>query len=403
MLLLTFLPLRMYAATELTVDYSLDVEINSEEDDEAISEFSAGLVGDHVGRDYEVNYDLTADYVYEHEENDDNTLLEGEADSQYNFTPYLLGLFNINLVELSTADDDEFDRLETETLVDATTGIRYVLSNFVRGTLSFSRLRTVFYFEDSPLDATEDSFVTRYSRPINQSSDIVLSHTIARQRYDEDVQSINDVDSERIRLEYVKRLSSYDYNIFLEKNYIEFINQPSSDEEELNAYGLGINYTINSFSSILFTYGKEVEQVFQLNADLLDPQNPLLNAGLVENTSASILYTLNKNNDSLSVRVYESDIDNISQPDANSGELSGVLVSYERVLTRMWTFDIRYNQFENEINNNEFDRTTATISYLISQSARYSNTVRFAVQRGSDNDGDIENELLIYQFTASLY
>ena len=402
-LLSAFLPLSLYAATELTIDYNLDVEINSEEDDEVVSEFSSVLIGNHIGRVFEVNYDLTADYVYEHEESEDNILTEGEFDSQYNVTPYLVGLFDLNLVELSTAGDDGFDRLETATLVEATTGLSYVLNNFVRGSLSFSRLRTVFHFEDSPLDAVEDSFVTRYRRPINQSIDIVLSHTIARQRYDEDAQSINDVDSEQIRIEFIKRLSSFDYNIYLEKNYSELINQPSSDEEELNAYGLAINYSINSSSSLIFNYAKEVEQVFQLNANLLDPQNPLSNTGLVENTSASILYTLIKDNNNFSARIYDIDINNISQPNINSGGLSGVFLSYERLITQKWTFDIRYNQFENETNNNEFDRTTVTISYLISQSARYSNTVRFATQRGTDNDGDTENEALIYQFTANLY
>jgi len=395
-------PLKLFGSTEFSLDYNFDAELHKEDDDEVISEFSAGLKGDHTGRAFNAAYDLDIDLVYEHQEKESNVLLDGDADSSYKLTPYLSWLFEIELAEISTAGNNEFDRLETQTFVGAGTGFRYELDNLVRGQLSFTAFRNEFYFEETPLDAREDSFETRYTRPVSRSSELTFSLRLMEQRYKEKSQVINDADVLRGRVGYSKSTSFYNYNLYVERNKIEFINQASNDDEYLDGYGFNFTYLINSRSSLLFIYSNAIEQAFQLNTNLVDSQNPVLEAGLVENSSTAVQYDLDNSRDTLSVRIYRNDIKGLSDVSTNDGITEGIIVDYTRVLSQDWSMDARHNEFKNEISDNEFSLSTVSAIYQINESAVFSSNVRLSIEDGSDNGRNIDDVVLIYSLTANI-
>lgn len=395
--------LKLNASTEVTLDYSFDAEIHKERDNEIFSEFSSNILGGQATSQFKLDYDIGVDYVYEHEQRIDNVLLRGDISSSYKLTPYLSWFLDIGLVELATAGNNEFDRIDTQSLIDASTGFRYSIDNLVMGQLSFTAQRNQFYYEETPLDAVEDSLEIRYVRPITRSSDLTISYSLLEQRYDEESQAISNVDNTRVRLGYRKSTPIYEFNLYLENNRIKFINQSPSNEQDVGGYGLNYTYLINSGSSLLFTYANLIQQVFQVNTDLIDTQNPLLSSGLVENNSVSLQYNLDKNDNTLSVRIYKNDLKDISQVSSSSGKQEGLIFDYTRTFNRKWSSGFRHNQLENQISDNDFQLTTVTASYQIHKSALFSSVVRFSAQEGKDNNQDIDDLILSFEITASIY
>lgn len=393
----------LYAAPNVSLGYSINAETHdaADEVDEILYGLSLGLSDNYSSSQFLASYDISSDFLYEQKREDDNIQLNGTISSEYKFTRSFSWLFDSNLSEINTLNNNQFNQLDTQTLVIATTGFRYLLDGQFKGDLSFEALTNIYSYEESPLDARENLFRVSYIRPLSPNSDLTTSYSVLEQTYDDASEVINDAENETLRIEYQTRLSRYTYDLFWENNKIEYVNQPLSDD--IDGYGIGARYDINSRSSISVDYENIVQQAFNINTVLIDPQNPIITSGLVENKRYSIQYSHIRSIRSLSLAVYQNDIRNIASTLNSSERQKGVQFTYRQAITEKLSVDLAHTQLESEINTNDFELTSTSLNYLVSRS-RYTNSVlSLIVEEGENNNIDDDDVIIQFSLTGIIF
>lgn len=393
----------LYAAPNVSLGYSINAQAHDAEDevDEVLYGLNLGLSDSYSSSQFLASYDVSSEFFYEQKREDDNIQLNGTISSEYKFTRSFSWLFDSNLSEINTLNNNEFNQLDTQTLAITTTGLRYILDGQFKGELSFEALTNIYSYEESPLDARENLFRVSYRRPLSPISDLTTSYSVLEQMYDDASEVINDAENETLRIEYQTRLSRYTYDLFWENNKIEYVNQPLNDDIE--GYGIGARYDINSRSSISANYENDVQQAFSINTALIDPQNPIITSGLVENKRYSIQYSHFRNIRSLSLTVYQNDIRNIASTLNSSERQKGVQLTYRQTITEKLSVDLAHTQLESEINTNDFDLTSASLNYLVNRS-RYTNGVlSIIIEEGENNNIDDDDVIIQFNLTGVLF
>lgn len=397
-----FFALTIEAGTLLNLDYSLEFEQhNNNEDDSLWSDLSFKLKDDYNSNSFNAVMDLTADLVYEHKRNVNNDLWRGVLLSNYKFNNAFSWLLNVELTELNTGSLGEFDDLNSQTVTNLSTGLEFKIINGIRGEFTSTLLATAYSYEDSPLDANESSFGVSYVYPFNISSNLTATILFVEQKYVDPDESINDVDNKQFRLEYDKQFSRVTFGLFVEKNEIEYLNQQLNNS--LDAYGFSINYPINSRSILSFEVGNEIQQTYSINANLIDPQNPILTSGLVENERYSIQYHYTTNFNDLVLQAYQNDIQNISLIGSNLGLQEGFLLNYSHNINDKLFMEISYDQIKNEISDSESKLSTALLNYQINQSRQISTAISVIVEDGETDGVNANDAIVKFIFKANIF
>ncbi len=399
LLVLIFLPFSLYADPTLSLGYTLQVESHKNEDDQVYSDFEVQLVDDYASNRLSANYDLTYDYIYEHLGNDNNTQWDGFLTSSYNFTRSLSLNLDLGFTEISSPDSTEITELNSQTFSTLSSGLEYVLEASIRGSFNISIFTHIYKYDESILDGRENIFEMSYVYPLNPTTDITARYSLIDQKYDEDQQSLDDAIIDRLGIEYQKRYSQLIIDVFIEQNRIDYSRQIFADDIE--GYGIDISYDLNSYTRLVLSTSNRVEQAFSTNGNNLDPQNPILESGLVENDTTSLQYEYQTDYNRLLLRIYQTEIRNVTQHE--SEKLEGAYFNFSREVNEKVTVALSHDKSENQQSGNQFELTAASINYLISETRKTSSAISLRLEEGEENDISRDDSIIQYVFTGQIY
>jgi len=381
----------LQAAVDLDLDYALRMEQHTEQDDRLLSDFAVTLDDQYVSSRFNIETDLTTNFVYEHRDDEDNILLDGDILSSYLFNNSFSWVLETQFLEINEVAGEDIDELNSQTVSVISTGLVFDYTRGLRGGVITRLLTKKVDYEESPLDADEQALEIAYFYPLNSSSSITASYIIERQEYDDSNESINDVDTDLIRIDYQKQFSFVTTAIYLELNDIEYLNQDT--DEEVEAYGVNFNYQINSRSAVTLEYAHDLLQTFALNTTLVDPQNPVLTSGLVENDRYTIQYSFLTNQDDFRIELYQNDLDDVSDTGTSSGKQEGLIIEYTRYLTEKLDVGFSYEELQNEVDDTDTSFSTLSVNYQITESASYATSTSLNVEdwdEDSAQEDDVE-------------
>ena len=390
----------LQAAVNLDLDYAIRAEQHTERDDRLLSDFIVTLDDQYVSSQFNIEADLTSNFVYEHRDEEDSVLIDGEILSSYLFNESFSWILDSQFLEINEVAGEDIDELNSQTISVVSTGLIFDYTRGLRGGVITRLLAKRVNYEESPLDADEKALEIAYFYPLNSSSSITTSYIIERQEYDDEVESINDVDTDIIRIDYNKRFSFVTTGIYLELNDIEYLNQDV--DEEVEAYGISFNYQINSRSSVLLEYAHDLLQTFSLNTTLVDPQNPVLTSGLVENDRYTLQYSFLTNQIDFRMELYQNDLDDVSDTGSSSGKQEGIIVEHTQYLTEKLDFGISYEALKNEVNDTDTSLTALSLRYQISESTNYSTFTSLNVEDRDDDSEQEDDVELLFEFRVSI-
>jgi len=390
----------LQAAIEMDLDYALRMEQHTERDDRLLSDFIVTLDDQYVSSQFNVEADLTTNFVYEHRDEEDSTLLEGEVASEYLFNESFSWILESQFTEINEVSGQDLDELNSQTVSVVSTGLVFDYTRGLRGGIITRLLTKKVMYEESPLDADEQTFEISYFYPFNSSSSLTTSYIIERQEYDDTDESINDVETDLIRIDYRKQFSFVITELYFELNDIEYLNQDT--DEEVEAYGISFSYQINSRSLVAIEYSHDLLQTFSLNTTLVDPQNPVLTSGLVENDRYAVHYNFLTNRVDFRFELYRNELDDVSDSGTSTGNQEGLIIEYTQYLTEKLDFGFSYEELENEIDGADTNFATVSLRYQISESANYSTFTSLNVEdwdEDSDQEDDVE---LLFEVRVSI-
>lgn len=397
--LFLFISSSLNASPNLLLNYSLQAEAHDSEDDLIYSNLEINLSDDYNSSRLSANYDLTTDLFYEHLDNDDNIQWEGSLNTSYNFLKPLSLYVDLYLTEIGISGSNEIDQLNSQTFTTLITGIEYVLDTPIMGEFTVNLFSQVYVYEESPLDGKEDTIEFLYRYPLSSTSDLSTSYSRIDQQYDSEAESLNEAIIDRFRIEYEKRFSQLTLNILIDQNSIDYSNVQF--EEDTDGYGLEISYRLNTRSTLLLSISSQVQQTFNINENLLLPQIPILEPGLVENDTITLQYDYQTAFNSLLLRYYQTDIRNLTELD--SEQLEGGLVEFSQVINEKLSANLGYEQLKNYQNNNQLDLITANLSYRIAESRRTFSSISFQVEEGEENNISRDDSIIEFIFTGRIY
>lgn len=387
-------------AEPLDLTYQLNIEEHSDQEDRIISDFGLHYVDEYQSRRLNFQADVSANNIFEHESNDSATLWEGSFKADLVLIDSLFFVLDSEITEINQTATEDLDVLNTQTVFITKTGFQVTKGNLIRGDLSVGLFRKFYEYEKSPLDAYEDLLEIGYAYPLDSNSSMSAKYSLENQRYDVDYQSYNNADNKRLRLSYTKQFSRMLLDIYIENNSIEYRNLEESYSAD--AYGFRINYQVNSISNLTLYIGKDVQQSYSLNTNLIDPQNPVLASGLVVNTNQSLTYQRNTSGYSLIVQINRNDITDVS----NSGDLDGVQnglqVDFVQHLNK--NFDLGINKYKSRDENTggETDISRLSLAYTISRTNSLHSLVRLIFEEGEENEINQDDNALMFTTTAYL-
>ncbi len=399
------------------LSYRLEIEEHSEEPDREISSLRLDLNSDYYSKNLVLLLDLRTSALVEHGSDQDNTTLEGNLNSAYSFNRQFSWIFDAQFSENDLESDGELSplmsetgsqltaqtgsRLTTETVTRLTTGPVYRYDRGLRGAFEVQLLTNQYDYEDSSLDATEDSFSLAYVYPLRESIDLISSLNIDDQRYRRSSPSINDARTESFRIDLIKQVSHSTISFFVEQIDIEFLNQ--ENETEAEAYGMTIDHVLNSRSSLALEVSRNIQQVFSLSASPVNPVTPVSTSGLVENELVWLQYNYARSNLALSSRVYRSDISNISNFGVSDGRQEGVEVSYNQLLREDLQFGIAAERYKDEISDTDTKIYSLGFGYILYEASRLISTINIVAERRDENDIETDEALIEWIFEVKLF
>ncbi len=391
---LFFFATSVAASFRADTGYTLIVESHSEEPDREISGLNLDIKSDYYSENFTMLLDIENDAWVEHGGGDDNVSHVGFLQSRYQFIPSTSWVFNMQALEINSESDQnlDLDILATETVVSVTTGAAYRYSTGMRGAIVAELLTSNYYYDDSPLDAIQDTFSIAYEYPIRELLSLNTSLRIERQRYRESVESVNDAQTNSIRIELVKQVGGSEYQVFLEPADVEFLNQ--DQEEQIESYGVLATYEINSRSNLIFEYSNTLEQVFSYNQTLVSPVIPVLTSGLLEIESVSLQYRYQVDRQRMSIELFENDIRNVSDFGVTSGKQKGVEVSYSRHLNDKTRLDVTLEAFNEEIVDSDSKTFVLGVNYQLYETRRINSVVNFIIEEREENNENDDDILL---------
>ncbi len=385
----------------IDLDYSLALESHTQEKDRILSIFSIGLNNQHRSQKLSTDINLINDQVYDHKSNEDSSLWNGYFDANYNFTNSISWLMNFNASEINLDTSNEQDEFNSQTISTTETGLQYYLGPVIRGDFTVKMLTKIYSYEETPLDALENSFQVSYEYPLDQNSSLSSRYTITDLEYDSSVESINDTDMNIMRITYSKQFSRVLFDLYLENNKIDFVNQDSTSDTE--AYGVNVSYQINSRSNLYAALGSNVEHSTSLNTNIIDPQNPLLISGLVTNKQYTLQYDLNEQFYSILIRLYQYDINSISDSQELQGIQEGILVDVNRQINDRSNFNLIMNKTEDEISLNNIESIRGSFNYRLSENSRYRSRMSLSAEDRVENNIREDDVELLFEMTFRVF
>ena len=385
----------LQAAVELDLEYALTMEQHTEQEDRLLSDLMVVLDDQYVSSQFKIEADLTSNFVYEHRGEEDNVLLDGEILSSYLFNKSFSWVLESQFLEINEVAGEDIDELNSQTVSVISTGLVFDYTRGLRGGVITRLLAKKVNYEESPLDADERSLEIAYFYPLNSSSSITTSYIIERQEYDDKNESINDVDTDLIRIDYSKRFSFVTTELYLEYNDIEYLNQDT--DEEVDAYGINFSYQINSRSSVALEYAHDLLQTFSLNSTLVDPQNPVLTSGLVENDRYTVRYSFLTNRSDFRLELYQNDLEDVSDIGTSTGKQEGVIIEHTQYLTEKLDVGFSYEELQNEIDDTDTSFSTLSLNYQITESASYSTSTSLNVEDWDEDSGQEDDVELVLE------
>lgn len=392
--------LPLSASPRVALDYRFQAEAHDNQEDRVYSIIEFGLADNYASSRLIMDYDITSGLIYEHQEGVDNIQWNGTLASNYKFTPSLSWVLDIDVTEINLEDNTEIDLINSQTFTTTSTGLEYSVDRSIRGSLVIGVFTRLYTYEDSPLDGDENTFELIYTYPFNSTSSLITSASRIDQQYDEPSESINDAINDRLRIGYQKRFSRLSFDIFIDQNSIDYSNRHY--QEDIEGYGLGIDYQVNSRSSLSLDLGKQIEQVFSVNENLIDPQNSLLTSGLVENQSASVQYDYRSNFNTFSMLVYQNDIKYVDET-ADDDLLKGSLINYLHNFNTKVSLGINYEQYENGNGSNDYELSTYSLIYQINKTHRTTSSISLIVEEGTENEINNDDNIIQFNFTGKIY
>ncbi|MCP3689862.1 MAG: hypothetical protein GY784_15765 [Gammaproteobacteria bacterium] len=399
--LIYLVPLHLEARQQLKLDYMFSSELHENDSDEVLSSIIASLDSDYSSSRFSINADIESEFVYEHKKDEGGILWSGGLNSGYQIVNPLTWLLDVNLTEVNSPGTNTYDKLNSQTFTAATTGFEYVLiDSQVNGRLSLSLLANRFLYEESPLDAVENSLSLDYVYPIDSSSYLITSLSITSQEYDNETESVNDLDLEQWRIQYVKKLHRYTFSSFYEQYWVDYSNIVLSGDTD--GYGMNVSYQFDVNSSLLLNASRKVEQSYRGNTDPIDPQNPILRPGLNESEGYSVRYNYLTDINIFSFDLYRDDIREVAQ-DETGNIRDGLRVNYSRVVNDRLNVGLNHHQFTNEEYASDYYLSSLIIDYQVSKSRRITSAVSLAFEEGEDDKVNIDDTVLRLEVTANIY
>ncbi len=401
LVLFYLVPLNLEARLLLDLDYRFSVELHENDSDEVMSSIVAGLDEDYSSRRFSIKSDIESEFVYEHKKEEGGILWSGGLNSNYQIANPLIWLLDVNMTEISAPGTNTFDKLNSQTFATATTGFEYLFINSqFSGSLSLSLLANRFVYEESPLDATENYLSLDYTYPIDTSSNLITSFSITTQQYDNETESLNDLDLEQWRIQYTKSLRRFTFGSFYEQYWVDYSNIVQSGDTD--GYGMNISYQFDITSSLLLSASRKVEQSYRENINPIDPQNPILRPGLNEKEGYSVQYKYLTNINKFSLDLYRDDIREVAQYD-NSNIRDGLRVNYSRTVNPRLNIRLNHNQFTNEVDASDYHLSSFIIDYQVSKSRRITSAVSLAFEDGEDGGVNIDDTVLQLEVIANIF
>jgi len=389
------------AAVQLDLDYSLKMEQHTDIDDRMLSDFIVTLDDSYLSNQFSIEADLVSDFIYEHRSEEDSVLVRGDISANYRFNQTFSWILESQFSEINKVIEDDFDELNSQTVVNTATGLVFDRSRGLRGGVIARLLATKYSYDHSPLDADEQSLELAYLYPFNSSSNLRTSFSFVKQEYDDADESLNDVETDSFGVSYLKQFSFVTTEVFFEQSDIEYLNQEQNEEVEI--YGISISYRINSRSLIALEFAHDLQQTFDLNSTLADPQNPVLTSGLVENDRYTIHYSHVTNQSNFRLELYQNDLEDVSDSGNVSGQQDGFIVEHIQHLNEKLDIELLYEDVKNEVSVADIESTTISLRYLISESARYTTSTRLNVEERNEESGQEDDVGLIFEVRASIF
>ena len=383
------------------LDYSLAAETHTEQgrDNEIVSTLDLSLSENLKLAQSRLQYNFQTSAILDHANSRDNLLLTGFLLAEQNlFTPSLtwdLGITARQSLNTAGGDNDEFD---AQTLTTITTGPALRLTQGIRGSIEVEAKKRIAIYQDSPLDSDSNLFSAAYLYPFNPSLKLITKIEYESTDYKEDSNKNQDNDISRFSVGLQRQTDAVSY---LFKAGIDQVNSESTDSQTLASLEATIDYQLNSASRLTFQFIKSAETDTNFNNDVVDDEDTILVAGLIESEKIQGSFDYRAALYQFNILGYLDNIENISDDVTTAETQTGLILNYGRKLTQIMDLETYAKFRNNDLKQQETQDFDLTLVYKHSRKL----VSRISIRRENDSVSGVDSNdsILLYKMTVNLY
>ena len=398
-IVLIVLPFTTFSSTELDISYQFSSEIHSELDEEINSSFIATISDEYKASNAFFDFDITSQLIFDHVDKENNRQISGDFFAFHNLmTPSARWELEGTMQVIPEEQGAGIDELNSQNSTFVETGPLIVLHPSQRGNFELDAKLGKTHYSDNGLDTRSGTVSFSYIYPVSSVRAFSLNLNKVYTDYDDTDFSQFDSNIDSFLVGWSNTYSRSIINLEIGSSVVD----SGGNESRVPILDLSYEYRQNTFSSVFIEILNTVQDISVFNQNLFNPEDVLLQAGVVESQRVEASYNFTQQSHNFSLALYREILERPQNTSLGKNKIDGLNISYLMELYDNRSLNILLTSSINELGSQQSKTVDATLTYSLLHSRRLISNFSLATEYEKNNLTEIRDNIIRYAISYQL-